>query len=328
MKAITIKNKKLYWEEVPNPQIKADEVLIKISAAAINRADIMQTDGEYPPPPGAPAWPGLEISGEIVEISEKAKQKSRWKNGDKVCALLSGGGYAEYVAVPYYMVMPIPENISMIEASALPEAFATGYLKLIVEGKAKKGDTVLVQAGASGIASVIIPMAKALGFRVLTTVLNETIAQSISHLNADVVIDTSKENLASVLKKEAENGKPVNVVVDCLGGKDVTECLPYVSYGCRWIIIATLAGDIAEINLRTLFMKNIRLIGSTLRSKTPEVKAEILSNLVKDVWPLVAKGDVRPKIFKVYPITEVTDAHQLLRDGKSIGKVVLTISNE
>ncbi|MBQ2757430.1 MAG: zinc-binding dehydrogenase, partial [Clostridia bacterium] len=276
------------------------------------------------PPPGCPDWPGLEVAGEIVALSPEAEKSGKWQIGARVCALLGGGGYAEYVAVEQGMVMPIPIGASAIEAAALPEAFATAYLNLFVEGGAKAGQTFLMHAGASGLASVVIPMAKAFGLRVITTVLNEKAAQSIQHLGADVIVDTSKEDIVEVLRREAEAGRPLNLAIDCLGSAKVGECFPHVAYMCKWIMIATLAGDISPVNMRTMFMKNIRLIGSTLRSKTPAFKAEILAKLVKDIWPLVESGRVRPTIWRVMPIAEANEAHALLREGKSAGKVVMT----
>ena len=226
MKAILVnEDRSLRWDEVDNPFIKSDEVLVKIHAAALNRADLMQREGDYPPPPGCPEWMGLEISGVIVEVGEEAKQKSNWKIGDKVCALLGGGGYAEYVAVKYDMLMPVPANCSMIEAAASPEAFATAYLNLFMEGNIKPGNTLLMNAGASGLASVIIPMAKAFGVRVITTVLTDEIANSIKHLNADRVVVSSKEDLSEVLKEEMENGNSVDVAIDCVGGEIMGKCI-------------------------------------------------------------------------------------------------------
>ena len=325
MKAIVITDdKKLSMAEVADPVLKAGEVLVKVHAAAVNRADLMQVEGNYPPPPGCPEWPGLEVAGEIVALSKEAQANGKWHVGDRVCALLGGGGYAEYVAVEEGMMMPLPKGISMVEAAALPEAFATAYLNLFVEGGAKAGQTFLMHAGARGLASVVIPMAQAFGLRVITTVLNEKVAESIKHLNADVVVDTSKEDIVDVLKREAEAGHPLNLAIDCLGSAKVGECFPHVAYMCKWIMIATLAGDLSTVNMRTMFMKNIRLIGSTLRSKTPAFKAEILANLVRDIWPKVESGEVRPTIWRVMPITEANEAHALLRDGKSAGKVVMT----
>ncbi len=326
MKAVLIQpDQSLIWSDVPDPIIKSEEVLVKIQCAALNRADLMQREGNYPPPPGCPDWMGLEISGEIVEIGEVAKENSNWKIGDKVCALLGGGGYAEYVAVKYDMLMPVPENCSMVEAAALPEAFATAYLNLFIEGKIQKGNTLLMNAGASGLASVIIPMAKAFGIRVITTVLSDEIAASIAHLNADVVVNTSKENIAEVLKQQLEEGHPVDVAIDCLGGDIMGKCLHYMSHGGRWIMIATLAGDMTQVDLRNIFVRNVRIIGSTLRSRTPKVKAEILASLVADVWDKVSSGEVRPTIYKVLPITQAEEAHAILYRGENVGKVVLTV---
>ena len=193
MKAVLVdENKALCWTDVPDPVITDDEVLVETHAAALNRADLMQREGNYPPPPGCPEWMGLEISGVVVGIGDVAKKESNWRIGDKVCALLGGGGYAQYAAVKYDMLMPVPENCSMIEAAAMPEAFATAYLNLFMEGKIEAGNTLLMNAGASGLASVIIPMAKAFGIRVITTVVSDQFAESIKHLNADVVISTDK----------------------------------------------------------------------------------------------------------------------------------------
>ena len=326
MKAILVNDdKSLSWSDVENPIIKSEEVLVEIHAAALNRADLMQRDGDYPPPAGCPEWMGLEIAGVIVEMGETAKEKSNWKVGDKVCALLGGGGYAEYVAVKYDMLMPIPNNCSMVEAAAIPEAFATAYLNLFIEGKIKEGNTLLMHAGASGLASVVIPMAKAFGIRVITSVLNETIANSIKHLNADVVIDMSKEKTADVLKRELDTGKSVDVAIDCLGGEYMGECLKYLTHGARWIMIAALAGVKTEIDLKNIYVRNVRIVGSTLRSRTPEVKAQILAELVEKVYPKIEAGLVKPTIYKVLPITEAEEAHAILQRGENVGKVVLTV---
>ena len=326
MKAILVNDdRSLSWSDVPTPVIKEDEALVRVEYAALNRADLMQREGDYPPPPGCPEWMGLEISGEIVEISDGAKEKSSLKIGDKVCALLGGGGYAEYAAVKYDMLMPVPENCSMEEAAAIPEAFATAYLNLFWEGKIKEGNTLLMNAGASGLASVTIPMAKAFGARVITTVLSDEIAESIKHLNADIVVNTSKTDISEVLKKELAGGKGVDVAIDCLGGEIMGKCIHYLTHGARWIMIAALAGQKTEIDLKNIYVRNVRIIGSTLRSRTPEVKAQILANLVKDVFPKVSQGLIKPTIYKVLPITEAEEAHNILYRGENIGKVVLKV---
>lgn len=326
MKAILVNDdKSLRWDNVPNPILGDDDCLVKIEAAALNRADLMQREGDYPPPAGCPEWMGLEIAGTIVEIADGAKKKSNWNIGDKVCALLGGGGYAEYANIKYDMLMPVPKNCSMVEAAAIPEAFATAYLNLFIEGNIKDGDTLLMNAGASGLASVVIPMAKAFGIRVITTVLTEEIANNIKHLNADRVVVTTKEDIVEVLKEELENGHPVDVAIDCLGGEIMGKCIHYLKHGARWIMIAALAGYKTEIDLKNIYVRNVRIIGSTLRSRTPEVKAQILADLVKNVWPKVESGEIKPTIYKTLPIQQAEEAHDILYKGQNIGKVVLTV---
>ena len=326
MKAILINDDKtLRWDNVPNPVLGEDDCLIKIEAAALNRADLMQREGDYPPPAGCPEWMGLEISGEIVELGSDVAKLSDWKLGDMVCSLLGGGGYAEYVAVKYDMLMPVPENCELYEAAAIPEAFATAYLNLFHEGRIQEGNTLLMHAGASGLASVVIPMAKAFGIRVITSVLSDDKAESIKHLGADIIINTSKENTADVLKKELEAGRPVDVTIDCLGGESMGSCLPYLSHGARWIMIAALAGQLTQIDLKNIYVRNVRIIGSTLRSRTPAFKAQLLAELVEKVWPKVSSGEVKPTIYKILPITQAEEAHAILERGENVGKVVLKV---
>ena len=253
MKAILVNNdRSLRWDDVPTAGCGEDDCLVKIEAAALNRADLMQREGDYPPPPGCPEWMGLEIAGTIIEVGKGAAEKSNWKVGDKVCALLGGGGYAEYANVKYDMLMPVPKNCTMVEAAAIPEAFATAYLNLFIEGKIKEGNTLLMNAGASGLASVIIPMAKAFGCRVITTVLTDEIAENIKHLNADRVVVTTKEDISEVLKEELEAGHGVDVAIDCLGGEIMGKCIHYLTHGARWIMIAALAGRMTEIDLKNI----------------------------------------------------------------------------
>lgn len=326
MKAILVNDdRSLRWDDVPNPIVGDEDCLVKIEAAALNRADLMQREGDYPPPPGCPEWMGLEIAGTIVEVGPIAAEKSNWKVGDKVCALLGGGGYAQYANVKYDMLMPVPENCSMVEAAAIPEAFATAYLNLFIEGNIKPGNTLLMNAGASGLASVIIPMAKAFGVRVITTVLTDEIAASITHLNADRVVVTTKEDISEVLKEELAAGHGVDVAIDCLGGEIMGKCIHYLTHGARWIMIAALAGQFTQIDLKNIYVRNVRIVGSTLRSRTPEMKAQILASLVRDVWPKVSTGEVKPTIYKVLPIQEAEAAHDILYKGQNVGKVVLTV---
>ena len=326
MKAMLVdENKSLHWSDVADPVVGPEDVLVKIHAAGVNRADLMQREGNYPPPPGCPDWMGLEIAGTIVEVGSEAAEKSTWKVGDKVCALLGGGGYAQYVNVKYDMLMPIPENCTMEEAAGMPEAFATAYLNLFIEGKIQPGNTFLITGGNSGLASVAIPLAKAFGIRVITTVRGKEKVEAIRHLNADLVVDTREENLEQVLLQQLEAGTGVDVAIDCLGGENVGKYLHCLKHGARWIMIAALAGQKTEIDLKNVYVRNVRLIGSTLRSRAPEVKAQILAELVEKVWPKVATGEVKPTIFKVLPITQAEDAHDLLYKSASAGKVILTV---
>lgn len=327
MKAILINpDKSLVWADVPDPTVGSEDVLVKICYAALNRADLMQRDGDYPPPAGCPEWMGLEVSGIIEKLGDEAAEKSGYKVGDKVMALLGGGGYAEYVSVKYDMLMPVPKGRTMAEAAAMPEAYATAYLNLFIEGGAKAGDTLLMHAGASGLASVVIPMAKAFGLRVITSVLSDEIAEKIKPLGADIIVNTSKQDIAEVLRGELEAGRPVDIAIDCLGGSFMGGCLPYLAHGARWIMIAALAGTKTEIDLKNIYVRNVRIIGSTLRSRTPEFKAELLKKLVSDVWPKVEAGYMKPSIYKILPITEAEAAHAILQRGENVGKVVLVVS--
>lgn len=323
MKAMLVdENKNLVWSEVADPIIKEDEVLVKIHAAALNRADLLQREGKYPSPPGCPEWMGLEISGEIIKVG---KSVTTWKIGDKVCALLGGGGYAEYVAVKYDMLMPVPKGLTMEEAASLPEAYATSYLNLFIEGHLEKGQTAFIPAGASGLASVAIPMAKAFGARVITSVLSDEIAEKIKNLGADVIINSSTEDVSEILKAEEETGTPVSVSMDCLSGETLGKSLPFMAKGGYWVVISTLAGTETNVQLRPLLTKGLHLVGSMLRNRTPEFKAFILSELVKNVWPKIESGEIKPSIYKVLPIEKAEEAHRILKNSENIGKVVLKV---
>ena len=326
MKAMLVnENRDLVWSDVADPVIGDDEVLVKIHAAALNRADLLQRQGKYPSPAGCPEWMGLEISGVIVEIGKKVTD---WKVGDKVCALLGGGGYAEYVSVKHDMLMPIPKGLTMVEAAALPEAYATSYLNLFIEGHLSAGQTAFIPAGASGLASVAIPMAKAFGARVITSVLSDEIAEKIKPLGADVVINSTTQCVEEILKAEEERGTPVAVSMDCLSGETLGKSLPYMARGGYWIVISTLAGIETNVQLRPLLTKGLHLVGSMLRNRTPEFKAYILSELVKNVWPKIEDGIIKPSIYRVLPMAEAAEAHAILERGENVGKVVLTVCHE
>lgn len=322
---LTGKDERLHWTQVPDPVMKDDEVLLEIHAAALNRADLLQRAGQYPAPDGWPEWFGLEAAGVIAAVGKNVEQEGRWHVGDSVCALLGGGGYAQYVCVPQGMLMPIPKGLTMVEAAALPEAFGAAYLFLFIEGQLRHNETLLIQAGASGLASVLIPMAKAFGARVITTVLSNEIAASIAHLKADIVVNTTKDALDEVLKAELELGRGVDMTIDCLGGEMASKCLPYMNRGGRWIVIATLAGDVAPIDLRNMYVRGTRIIGTTLRSRSQAEKKALLANMVALIWPKVEKGEIRPTIHRVFPIQQAEEAQALMQSGKSVGKIVLTV---
>lgn len=326
MRAVLVdENKNLVWSEVPDPVIKDDEVLVKIYAAALNRADLLQRQGTYPSPPGCPEWMGLEVSGIIEEIGKNVTQ---WKVGDRVCALLGGGGYAEYVAVKHDMLMPVPKGLTLVEASALPEAYATSYLNLFIEGHLEAGQTAFIPAGASGLASVAIPMAKAFGAKVITSVRSDETAEKIKPFGADVIINSTTTDVSDVLAAEEKNGTPVNVSMDCLSGETLGKSLPYMARGGYWIVISTLAGIETSVQLRPLLTKGLHLVGSMLRNRTPEFKAFILSELVNNVWPKIEDGSIQPSIYRVLPITEAEAAHAILQRGENVGKVVLSVCDE
>ena len=278
--------------------------------------------------PAAPDWFGLEAAGVIEAVGDAVRQEGKWHVGDKVCALLGSGGYAEYAAVPEGLLMPVPKGLSLAQAAALPEVYGAAYLFLCMEGNIKAGDTLLMQAGASGLASVIIPMAKAFGARVITTVMNDELEQKIRHLPADLVVNTARQSLKDVMKAELDAGRGVDITIDCLGGETVGECLPYMNFDGRWIMIATLADDFTTVNMRSMYARRTRLIGTNLRSRTPAQKKQLLSEMTEILWPKVESGEVRPTIHKIFPIAQAEQAHEEMRSGRSAGKMVLIVREE
>ena len=317
MRAILVDDEQaLVWSEVPDPVPKDDEVLVEVHAAALNRADLLQRAGNYPPPPGCPEWMGLEVAGVVIETPEQ----SPWKPGDKVCALLGGGGYAERVAVPAGMALPVPEGLSMVEAAAIPEAFATSYLNLCIEGGLTAGDTVLIQAGASGLGMAAIQLVKHVGGKVMATVGTAEKAEFVRKLGADVVVNRNTDDLGAAMAEH-----PVDIAMDCIAGPALGRCIEKMAAGGRWIVIATLGGAKTEIDMNRFFRRGIRLIGSTLRSRTPEMKARILAGLQGLLWEAFASRTVEPVIHATLPITRAEEAHAILQRRENIGKVVLTV---
>lgn len=326
MKAMLVdKNKNLVWSEVKDPILEEDKIIVKIYAVALNRADLLQREGKYPSPKGWPTWMGLELSGEIIKMGKKAQENTNFKIGDKVCALVGGGAYAEKIAIPYQLVLPVPEGLTMEEASAIPEAYVTSYLNLFEEGKLQKGQIVYIAAGASGLASAAIPMAKAYGATVVTSVMTNEIKEKINHLNADYVIVQEKESIPEVFKRFEEEGHPINVAMDCLAGKDMGEALSYMARGGYWVIISTLAGVTSEIQLRPILTKGLHLVGSMLRNRSNEQKEKLLKNLQRDFFKYFKDGTIKPSIYKILDIAQVEEAHNILLTNKNVGKVVLKI---
>ena len=328
MKAMLVKNEKLVLSEVEKPTPKDGEILIKVHSIGLNRADLLQRKGTYPSPKGWPEWPGLEVAGVIEEIGANTENPKGYKVGDRVCALLGGGGYAEFVCAPYGLVMPIPKNMSFDEASTIPEAYATSYLNLFWEGHLKEGQTAFIPAGASGLASVAIPMAKAFGARVITSVLSDEIAEKIKDLNADVIINSTTQSVEEVLKNEEINGHPVNMSMDCLCGETLGKSMPYMAEGGYWVVISTLAGTETNIQLRPLLTKGLHLVGSMLRKRSSEEKTALLNELVEKVWPKIEDGKMKAHIYKTFPLEEANEAQDVLERGENIGKVVLRVCHE
>lgn len=325
MKAMLVKNERLVMTEVQNPTPESGEILIEVKAIGINRADLLQRKGTYPSPKGWPEWPGLEVAGKVAAMGEDVQKAGKFSVGDDVCALLGGGGYAEYVCAPAGMVMSMPKNLTYAQAASLPEAYATSYLNLFYEGHLQSGQTAFIPAGASGLASVAIPMAKAFGTRVITSVLSDEIAEKIKPLNADIVINSVTEDVAAILKQEEANGRPVNMAMDCLSGTTLGESLPYMAEGGYWVVISTLAGIETNLKLRPLLTKGLHLVGSMLRKRSSEEKAQLLSELVEKVWPKLENGELKPSIYKILPLEQANEAQDLLEKGQNIGKVVLTV---
>ena len=325
MKAAIVQDKKMVICEVDEPVMGAGDVLVEIHAAALNRADLLQKQGTYPSPAGWPEWPGLELAGVVLDMGCEAKEKSGFQIGDKVCALVGGGAYAERIAVPYELLMPVPKGLSLAEAAALPEAYATSYLNLFYEGHLKAGQVLYIAAGASGLASAAIPMGKAAGAYVVTSVQTEAQAEKIKNLGADTIIVQERESIPSAFARLEKEGRPVSVCMDCLSGEDLGAAMPYMARGGYWIVISTLAGIETQVKLRPLLTKGLHLVGSMLRNRTNEEKRDILCALVKDMWPHLESGKIKPSIYKVLPFSEVNEAQGILERFENTGKVVMQV---
>jgi len=312
----------LQIEERLIPGYGPGEVLIKVHAAGINRPDVFQRKGNYPPPKGAPAdIPGLEIAGMVTEVGEAV---SRWKVGDKICALVSGGGYAEYCNVPEGQCLPIPGELSFVEAASLPETFFTVWSNVFDRGQLKADETLLVHGGSSGIGVAAIQMANALGHKVYITAGSDDKCRFCEDLGAAKAINYKTENFAEAIK-ELTNGKGVDVILDMIGGDYTPGNLQSLAEDGRLVLINTMKGKDVLVDLSIVMRKRLNITGSMLRSREIAFKAAIAQNLEKRIWPLIESGKIKPSIYKVFSAENAADAHRLMESSEHIGKLVLDL---
>ena len=301
--------------EIPRPEAKPGQVLIAVKAAGINRPDILQRLGGYPPPPGAPDTIGLEVAGEVVEPA------GRWKAGDAVCALLGGGGYAEFAACDARHALPIPKGLDLVQAAALPETVFTVYANVFEHGALKPGETFLVHGATSGIGTIAIQMAKAAGARVIATARGAEKAAEARRLGADIAIDAKAEDFAEVVKREGG----VDVVLDMVAGDYFPKELDALKTGGRIVFIAALGGGEISFPVFRLMQKRAVVTGSTLRPRDPDEKARLAREVERVVWPWVEAGKVKPLVERTFPLAEAGKAHALMESGDFVGKIVLTV---
>ncbi len=305
----------------PLPAPKAEEILVKVAAAGVNRPDVLQRMGLYPVPADASDLPGLEIAGEVVACGAGAKL---WKPGDKICALTHGGGYAEYCAVPEVQALPVPKGLSMAEAASLPETFFTVWSNAYDRGRLAPGETLLVQGGSSGIGVAAIQMAAALGIGVLATAGSDDKCAACVKLGAERAINyRTQDFLAEV--KAATGGRGVDVILDMVGGDYVPKELKCLADEGRLVFIAFLRGPKTELDINELMRRRLTLTGSTLRPRPVAFKGAIAANLRSRVWPLIEAGRIRPVIYKTFALAEAGEAHRLMESSQHIGKLVLTV---
>jgi len=305
----------------PKPVPKPHEILIKVAAAGVNRPDVLQRTGNYPVPPGASDLPGLEVAGEVVETGSGT---SLWKKGDKVCALVHGGGYAEYCVTPEVQALPVPKGLSLVEAASLPETFFTVWGNVYDRGRLAPGESLLVQGGSSGIGVTAIQMAAATGNRVFATAGSDEKCAACVRLGAERAInyrtqDFEKEILA------ATGGKGVDVILDMVGGDYVPKELKCLADDGRLVFIAFLRGPKTELDINEVMRRRLTVTGSTLRPRTVEFKAYIAKNLRETIWPLIEAGKIKPEIFKTFALNDAADAHRLMESSQHVGKLVRTL---
>jgi NADPH2:quinone reductase len=318
--------------ERPTPEPKAGEVLIKVAASGINRPDVFQRKGSYAPPPGASDLPGLEVAGEIVggNIDEKHNPFGL-KIGDRVCALLAGGGYAEYAVAPLAQCLPVPKGLSDVEAASLPETFFTVWSNVfdraqLGAGEGGANETFMVQGGSSGIGVTAIQIAHALGFRVFATAGSDEKCRACEALGAERAINYKTEDFVEVVKS-LTNDRGVDVILDMVAGSYVSRELTALADGGRIVLIALLGGVKAELNLNDILRRRLTVTGSTLRPRPIEFKAKIAAQLKARVWPHIEDGRIKPVIYRVFPAAQAADAHALMESSEHVGKIVLSWSD-
>lgn len=302
---------------VPSPG--PEEVLIKVAAAGVNRPDTMQRAGLYPPPPGAPETPGLEVAGEIAATGGSVE---RWRLGDQVTALVAGGGYAEYCVAPAPQCLPVPDGLGLVEAASLPETFFTVWTNVFDRGSLESGERFLVHGGSSGIGTTAIQMAKAWGAEVFTTAGSAEKCQACQKLGADMAINYREQDFVAAIK-EATGGAGVDVILDMVGGDYIAKNLALLAPDGRLCFIAFLHGSKAEVNFLPVLVKRLTVGGSTLRPRTVAFKAAIARNLEEKIWPLIAEGRIKPVIHQTFPLAEAAEAHRLMESSAHIGKIML-----
>jgi NADPH2:quinone reductase len=308
--------------ERPRPSAGEGEVLIEVAAAGVNRPDLSQREGRYPPPPGVTDIPGLELAGTIVEAGRGVTE---WSPGDRVCALVAGGAYAEYCAAPAVQCLAVPRGCSLIEAAAIPETFFTVWTNVFERGRLAAGESILVHGGASGIGTTAIQLAAAFGATVFATAGTPDKCAACERLGAARAIDYRKEDFVSAVAEET-GGRGVDVILDMVGGEYVNRNLEALAVDGRLVQIAFLAGAKTEINLAPLMRKRLTFTGSTLRPRSAAEKGAIARALHEHVWPLIEAGRVRPVIHRTFPLRDAAAAHAELERGEHVGKIVLTVA--
>lgn len=311
----------LEWTGVPDPEPGAGEVLVEVAASGVNRADLMQRLGMYPPPPGAPEYPGLECSGRIAATGPGV---TGWQPGDEVCALLSGGGYAQRVAVPAGQVLPVPAGISLTDAAGLPEVACTVWSNVFQLARLAPGETLLVHGGASGIGTMAIQLARAHGARVLCTAGSQQKLSACTRLGAERAISYRDEDFTEVVR-EVTGSRGADVILDLMGASYLPRNVEALAVGGRLAIIGLQGGGHAELDLFTLLRKRASVTATTLRARPAEEKAAIVAAVREHVWPLIETGKVRPVIDRQVPMPEAARAHHVLEEGTHIGKILLVL---